>query len=71
MNKDYNKNMIEYYNLYYSIINSISKISNKDLNTSLLNLKLYYLASTLKIKFQDKRSVKELYQLIIKEYGIK
>jgi len=71
MNKDYNKNMIEYYNLYYSIINSISKISNKDLNRSLLNLKLYYLASTLKIKFQDKRSVKELYQLIIKEYGIK
>lgn len=60
----------EYYQLYYKIIFNINKLSNKELYQSLNILRLYSIAMFLKNKFKDKRSINDLYQLLIKEYNL-
>lgn len=60
----------EYYQLYYKIIFNINKLSNKELYQSLNILRLYSIAMFLKNKFKDRRSINDLYQLLIKEYNL-
>lgn len=62
--------MLEYYKLYSNILDNINRYSNRDLKKALINLEVTYLASTLKVRFKDNRSIKELSQLIISEYNL-
>ena len=56
---------------YFKVLDSVKEYNTKQLRVILYELKLYSCALFLKNKFNDKRSVLQLIELIIEVYGLK
>ena len=56
---------------YFKILELVKSFNRKQLMLLVYELKLYSCAVFLKNKFKDERSVPQLIELIIEEYGLK